>query len=158
MIAASIKQLQSQLEQLDQKELTTICIRLAKYKKDNKELLSYMLFEASDETDYIRQVSNMIDELFATVNLQQLYFAKKSLRKIIRITNKHVNFSDEINTGIMLWIRVYNNLIETGIDFSQSKVIDNMKISVKKKIDKLINGLHEDLQYDYRKMLQSLSK
>ena len=153
MIAASIKQLQSQLEQLDQKELTTICIRLAKYKKDNKELLTYMLFEASDETDYIRQVSNMIDELFTTVNIQQLYFAKKSLRKIIRITNKHVNFSDEINTGIMLWIRVYSNLIETGIDFSQSKVIENMKISIEKKIDKLISGLHEDLQYDYRKML-----
>lgn len=158
MVAASIKQLQPQLDDLTNTELAAICIRMAKYKKENKELLTYLLFEASNEAEYVKHITTVVDDLFETINLQQLYFAKKSLRKIIRVANKYINFSEDANTAIVIWMHVYKKIMDTGIDFKQSKVIDNMRVSVEKKINKQIGLLHEDLQYDYRKMWTSLLK
>ena len=56
MKAASIHELQKELKELEQKQVMELCIRLAKYKKENKEFLSYLLFEAHDEKAYIKNI------------------------------------------------------------------------------------------------------
>ena len=40
--------IKKELSGLSVQQLTDICLRLAKYKKDNKELLNYLLFDADD--------------------------------------------------------------------------------------------------------------
>ena len=60
MKAASIHELQKELTALEPKQLKELCIRLAKYKKDNKELLSYLLFEAHDEKAYVKNIKQEI--------------------------------------------------------------------------------------------------
>lgn len=55
MKAASINELKTELKHLETDELVALCLRLAKYKKENKELLDYMLFEASDERGYVQK-------------------------------------------------------------------------------------------------------
>jgi len=42
MHPASVKEIKTGLEQLTHKELVAACLRLAKFKKENKELLSYL--------------------------------------------------------------------------------------------------------------------
>ena len=37
---------------LNTTELTEICLRLAKYKKENKELLAYLLFDANEPMNF----------------------------------------------------------------------------------------------------------
>ena len=56
MNSASISEIKKELQRLDVDALHTICLRLAKYKKENKELLSYLLSDAHDEAGYIRSV------------------------------------------------------------------------------------------------------
>jgi len=41
---ASLSELQKELALLERKEVLELCIRLAKYKKENKEYLSYLVF------------------------------------------------------------------------------------------------------------------
>ena len=55
-MASSIQEIKKDLEKRDKKELLAYCLRLAKYKKENKELLGFLLFEADDLTGYIEKV------------------------------------------------------------------------------------------------------
>ena len=82
MKAASINEIKQELNMVAPARLLELCLRLAKYKKDNKELLSYLLFEAHDESAYIQSIKDEVDDQFAGINHSNAYFAKKSLRKI----------------------------------------------------------------------------
>jgi hypothetical protein len=62
MKAASINEIKQELQSLPPSRLNELCLRLARFKKDNKELLTYLLFEAADETAYIESVKKEIDQ------------------------------------------------------------------------------------------------
>ena len=64
MKAASINEIKKELIELDSKTVQDLCMRLAKYKKENKELLTYLLFEAHDEAAFVNNVKTEMDELF----------------------------------------------------------------------------------------------
>ncbi|HZG01294.1 MAG TPA: hypothetical protein VEY71_09835, partial [Chitinophagales bacterium] len=71
-----------------------LCARLARFKKENKELLTFLLFEAHDEDAYVASVKAALDEQFDAVRTEaNLYFVKKSLRKILRFASKQIRFS-----------------------------------------------------------------
>ena len=53
MKVASIKDIKTELKKRTNDELLELCLHLSKFKKENKELLTYLLFEAHDETGYI---------------------------------------------------------------------------------------------------------
>ncbi len=89
-MTASIQQIKQQLKETEKKDLIEICLRLARFKKDNKELLYFVLFEEYDLDSYIKTVKNEIDEGFAEMNTTNIYFAKKTLRKVLRLANKRI--------------------------------------------------------------------
>src|SRR4051794_26804423 len=93
MNTASANDLKEELKTLKPAQLAELCLRLARFKKENKELLTYLLFEAHNEEGYIAGIKKEIDELFSEINLSHLYYAKKSLRKIVRIINKYARYS-----------------------------------------------------------------
>ena len=64
MKAATVKQIKDELSERSPKELLEYCLRLSKFKKENKELLTYLLFEASDEESFIHSIKNEMDEQF----------------------------------------------------------------------------------------------
>ena len=156
MKAATIHEIKDELAGLPAKQLATLCLRLAKFKKENKELLTYLLFEAADEQTYINGIKEEIDELFSTINTSQLYFAKKSLRKIVRIITKYARYSDHKETEIALRIYFCKKLKASIIPIHQNTVISNLYHSQLKKISSLLEALHEDLQYEYRRELEGL--
>ena len=98
MKAASLNEIKKELSYLDLKKVQELCMRLAKYKKENKELLTYQLFEAQDEQGYIRSIYAALDLLFAEVNTKSLYIAKKNLRKIVRTAARYIRYSNETST------------------------------------------------------------
>ena len=52
MNAATISQLKKELVKLDHDDLLDICLRMAKFKVESKELLTYLLMRANDEVGY----------------------------------------------------------------------------------------------------------
>ena len=134
MKAVSVVKIKKELEQLPQEKLVEICLRLAKFKKENKELLTYLLFEEGDESSYIQVVKEEIDTQFLTINTDSYYYMKKTIRKILRITKKYIRYSKKLETEVALLL--YNRQV----------------VSMEKSIDKM----HEDLQYDYRSKLEKL--
>jgi hypothetical protein len=156
MKAASLKEIRFELSNLPPKQLQELCLRLAKYRKENKELLSYLLFEAYDEEQYIREVKSLIDELFLDINKSNAYFAKKSIRKILRITNKHIKFSGLKQTEVELLIHFCKSLKMSGLALVENTALGNMYTRLLKRIDKSLSFLHEDLQYDYSQEIRLL--
>jgi hypothetical protein len=71
---------------LNATELTEICLRLAKYKKENKELLAYLLFDANEPMNYAEDVKSFLIADFIAIQ-KHYFYSTKSLRKIIRLLN-----------------------------------------------------------------------
>ena len=157
MKAASINEIKQELENSTQKELSSLCLRLAKYKKENKELLTFLLFEAGDLQSYIKNVKTEIDNQFSDINRSNLYFAKKSLRKILRMTNKFIKYSTSKQAEVELLIYYCLKIKESRIAIHKSTALINLFNMQIKKINKALELLHEDLQYDYLKEMQGLN-
>lgn len=156
MKAATIHEIKQELVTLKPAVLAELCLRLGKFKKENKELLTYLLFEAHDEQAYLNGIKNEIDDEFSTINLSHLYFAKKSLRKIVRVINKYCRYSSNKETELNLRIHFCNTLKESGIPIDKNPVIYNLYLSQLKKIHTVLASLHEDLQFDYLKEIEKL--
>ena len=157
MKAASISDIKQELTNLPPQQILELCLRLAKYKKDNKELLNYLLFEANDEQTYISNVKTEMEEAFTEINQSNLYFAKKSLRKILRNTAKHIRYTASKQAEVELLLHFCQTLKHSGIPLKNSTVLNNLYQFQLKKVAKVIATLHEDLQYDYLKELNQLT-
>ena len=91
MKTATVHGLKKEMAHLPKEEIMELCLRLARFKKENKELLTYLLFEAGDEDTYIESVKAEMDEQFSAINtFLSLYISKKSVRKILRFTLKYI--------------------------------------------------------------------
>ncbi|HOZ78673.1 MAG TPA: hypothetical protein PLY34_11800 [Ferruginibacter sp.] len=156
MKAASVNELKEELKQLPAGKLVELCLRLAKYKKENKELMNYLLLESGNEQGYISEVKNEIAEEFGTVNSSNLYFAKKTIRKILRIANKHIRYIGTKQAEAELLIYFCAVLKNSGIPYEKSTALNNLFLAQIKKASKAIDTMHEDLQYDLKKELNKL--
>lgn len=156
MKIASLSNIKKELKNLPPEVLQDVITRLAKYKKDNKELLSYLLFEAYNEDEYIRQVKEEIDLEFMSLNRSSFYLAKKTIRKVLKTTKKHIRFSGKKETEIELLLYFCKKLKDSRLNYKRSRVVFNIYLTQVKRIQKVISMLHEDLQYDYREELEAL--
>lgn len=156
MKVSSISELKKELHELPQKQLVELCLHLAKYKKDNKEFLDYLLFQAHDKSSFINAVKEEIDEHFNELKSQpNLYYVKKSLRKLLRVITKYCKYITDKALAADLHIYFCQKLKNSGIPYHKSQLLVNMYEQQLKKINTLVLGLHEDLQQDY---LNSLSE
>ena len=156
MKAATVRELKNKLGTVEKKELLDLCLRLSKYKKDNKELLTYLLFEAHDEQGYIASIKREIDEQMSALNRSNLYYTKKGLRKILRTAAKFIRYSGQKETAVEVLIYFCSEIKHSGIPIQRSKVLTNMYEMQLKKIRTALATLHEDLQYDYMMELEQL--
>jgi|ERR1700761_6410514 len=157
MKAVSLSELKKELQEIPQKELIELCVTLAKYKKDNKEFLSYLLFDAHDKTAFVNEVKSEIDEQMTILKSQpNLYFVKKGLRKMLRIITKYSKYINDKALNADMLIYFCDKLKHSGIPYRKSQLIVNMYEQQLKKINTLINSLHEDLQQDYLRDLEKL--
>ena len=158
MKAATINELKKELTALPPKQLVELCLRLAKYKKESKELLTYLIFESDNESNYIRAIKSDMDVLFEELNMDNYYFAKKGLQKIVRSISKYIKYSGIKNTEIEVLMYFFFYLKATGIKIGYSPVIENLYNRQLTKIKKSISSLHEDLQFDYQQEIEQLEE
>lgn len=156
MKTASVSYLKSELGTMSSAELRDVCLKLARYKTENKDLLTYLLFYKEDEAGYILSVKGAIDALFLDYNATQLYFVRKTIRKILRVTNKYIRFSGNKQTEVELRLHFCNRLRYSGIPLDPGSSLGNLYTGQLQKIVKCLPLLHEDLQYDYQREIEKL--
>jgi hypothetical protein len=156
MKTASLKEIKAEIETIPLETLQSLCLKLVKFKKENKELLTYLMFEEGNEPSYVNSIKEVINDLFETVNKSQLYFAKKTIRKIIRVANKYIKYSSCKTTEPDILIHICEKINDLNLDLSRNAALNNLYLSQIKKIKKSVATMHEDEQYDYLKMIEIL--
>jgi len=158
MKIASLSEIKRELNERSPEELKAFCLRIVKFKKDNKELLNYLLFEAYDEENYKEVLKNEIEMEFAAMNASSVYLAKKSIRRILRTVTKHIKYSNSKQTAVELLIFFCQKMRELNLPYHESKVLINLYNRQLHNIQKALSFLDEDLQFDYQSELEDISK
>jgi hypothetical protein len=149
MKPASISQIKKELKFQSQEDTMNLCLKLARFKKENKELLSYLLFEEYNEPGYINDIKEEIDEEFININRNSYHYIKKSVRKIQKKIKKYIKFSKKKETEVELLIYFCKKLRSMKPSIDNNVALFNIFYKQKESIKKTIKTLHEDLQYDY---------
>ena len=149
MKAASLKQIKDELRHCSRDDLLNICIRLVKFRVENKELLTYLLFSSVDESAYIRQVREMMDEEFAVINRRTVYYIKKTIRKILKQTRRYIKYSGEKTTELDLLIYFCRKMRTEKIPMDNSRMLANIFQRELGRIEMLLAKMHEDIRADY---------
>ena len=149
MKAVTVKEISQELLNLTPKELRDLCLRLSRFKKENKELLTYLLFESSDEASYIESVKKEVNQQFERVNKKSFYFIKKDLRKILLNIRKYIRYSQNKKTEIDLLIYYCTKLKKFKPSIQNNVALRNLYLRQIGTIREKLGSLHEDLQFDY---------
>jgi hypothetical protein len=157
MKAASINELKQELLTLPPKKVLELCLRLARFKKENKELLSYLLFEAHDEQSYVESIKKEINDAFWELPRGNMYIIKKGLRKILKSIGKYSKHTSSKESEVEMVIHFCKNVKESGIRFRSNKALSNLYDQQLKKLNTLVEQVHEDLRFDYKKQLEQLA-
>lgn len=158
MKAASVSDIRKELLDKNTKELQELCLRLARYKVENKELLSYLLFEAHDEAGYVSAIRNDLEELFDQLPEGNVYFIKKSLRRILRVMSKQLKYSSIAQTEVEVRLFCCHLILDKRVPLEKSTVLSNMYVQQLRKIETALAKLPEDLQFDYANELARAKK
>jgi hypothetical protein len=157
MKTATIQEIKQELQAIPHNELAELMLKLARSKKENKELLTFLLFESNDITSYIDGVKIEMEASFLDINVSHVYFAKKTIRKVLRITNKYIRFSGSKQAEAELLIHFCKLVKDSGIKIDKNPALKNLYQNQLKKIEKAMDSLHEDMQYDLQKLMAPLA-
>ena len=156
MKAASVVQLRKELEHLDNEKLKQLCLRLARFKLENKELLTYLLFEAEDELGYVQSIKSQLDILFLDINTQHYFYIKKSVRKILRRIRKYARYSNQPETEIELLLYFCSKMHKITPSIFKNITLSNIYNRQLESALKKTAKLHDDLQFEYKLQIEEL--
>ena len=154
--SASINEIKKELGFLNEAELIALCLKLGKYKKENKELLNYLLFEASNETQFIENAKEEIALIFDQINTTNSYLAKKTIRKALKHVRKYAKYAALASIEIILTSYFCQQILASGISLNSNIALYNLYANQLKRIEKLIADMHEDLRDDFQEYLSEL--
>ena len=152
----TIAAIRKQLAITEPSELLTLCLDLAKFKKENKELLGFLLFDRDNIAQYISDIKLQNEEAFAELNTSNYYLMKKGIRKILRNTKKHIKFTKNKQAEVELLTHFCLQMQFLSPSIFDNTTLHNLYIRQKHLIEKIIDTFHEDLQYDYQQLIKQL--
>ena len=157
MKSASLNDLKQELLALPPKKVLEICLRLARFKKENKELLSFLLFDAGDEHGYVESIRLEMDEHFAELPRSNWYSTKKSLRKILRLISKYSKHvaAKESEADMLVHFCIKMKALQESYPYNTA--FTNMYLQQIKKLKALVEMVHEDIRFDYQRQADQLA-
>lgn len=156
MKPATVSLIKKELQGRSEAQKEEIILRLARFKKENKELLSYLLFDSEDEEDYVRSIKHEVDLQFAQINHASFYYVKKSLRKILRFIDRYLKYSKVLQSEAELRIHYLHKIKESKINMYRSQAMVNLRNRQIQKVKNVISKMHEDEAFDYKKDIERL--
>lgn len=144
-----------EIAKLDAKTLANICIRLAKYKIENKEFLNYLLFHSYDNQPYIENLKLDITSAFLSFN-QNDYLNSKVLKGLLLRLNKQLKFIADKNREVEIvtefCLAFINNVSVRCYYAGLMQILYRQFV----RLQKVVGKLDEDLQFDYKEYISTI--
>jgi len=148
MKTTGIAEIKKTIKNISQAELSEICLKLARFKKDNKEYIHFLLFESSDPLAYAEDVKESLHDPLTSLN-RHPSLKVKELRKHLRVLSRHIRYTSSVEVEITLLIWFSEMLVAHAGVRQSNKALYTLFIRQIEKIRKAFPKLHEDLQFDY---------
>jgi hypothetical protein len=152
----TLAQIKKELGYLPEKELIEVILELSKFSRENKSFLFFKLNEKDNPGLFVEMATEDLATEFQNARSDHYYYAKKSAQKIRRKMNKLLKLSKNKPDQIEVILFFCEQLKENGFLDHRHAVLDNLYQMQLKKAVKLIDGLHEDLQFDYEGRVEEL--
>jgi len=143
-----LQDIKKELQHLSSLQIADLCLRLSRYKKENKELLAYLLFEADNEQAFIEKIKAEVGFMFSQLPSQS-YAAAKYIRKILRLISKYNKFIGSKQAEIDLLLNFCYNYLQYTDRRSSYKPLRLILTRQIQKTQSLVSKLDEDLQLDF---------
>ncbi len=156
MKTASLKEIKDELKHASETEVLALCLELARFKKENKELLTYLLFNASNELRFVESVKAQMVLDLNDINTATYYWMKKTIRKVLRNTKKYIRYSKKKETEVALLLFFCQQLLLLEPSIRRNVTLWNIYNRQLDLVRKSMSKLHEDLQYDFNKELEQM--
>jgi hypothetical protein len=148
-------EIKKELQRLNSAEITALCLRLARFKKENKELLTYLLFKADDQDAFIKEFKEEMDLQFGKLKGKS-YVVVKGLRKVTLEMNNQIRYTGSDLVKVELVLHFCNNYIKYVDYRSHYKPLRNVFYRSVEKAKTVLATLHEDLQHDYGNLYEEM--
>ena len=153
---APIKNIKEELQQLSHKELLDFSLRILKYKKENKELAYYLLFEKQDEDGYAQKIINILKDELTTINFSRTFFARKGFKRVNRLAAKYLKYSGDTESAIKVYLFLAKEIAAAGKIYRLTSLTGKLVEQHNLRTKKMIASLHEDLQFDYENLINNI--
>lgn len=153
----SLAEIKRELSYLNEKELKEYIIELSKFSRDNKAYLFFKLYGRDQPGLYVQMVQEDLEFEFQNARGEHSYYAKKSAQKIRRKMNKLLKLSKDKADQLEVLLFFCERMKEYGFLKHSNTVIENLYKSQLSKAEKILAGLHEDLQFDYQNRIEELA-
>jgi len=150
-----LKEIKAELKHLSTTQLADLCLRMVKYKKENKELLAYLLFEADNDEAFIGTIKAETGLMYSQLSSQSYQMAK-GIRKILRYITKHVKFMGSKQAEVELLLQFCRDYLDYADGRANYKPLRQILIRQLVKLKASIAKLQEDLQFDYQQEYETL--
>lgn len=158
MKAATLNQIKKELETISPQKLMALTLKLIKYKMDNKELISYLLFDEDDMAGYIADIKLEVSEMLSEIKYLSPYMAKRTLRKTLKLIGKYIKYTGSKDAEAELLVHFCKLLHQNGISRYTHKSVLTIYTNTIEKIKKLLPIVHEELRFDYEQEILTLQK
>ncbi|TDL99158.1 MAG: hypothetical protein C4K58_07705 [Flavobacteriaceae bacterium] len=156
MKSAGISQIKEALKQQSYSSLVELCLKLSSYKIENKQYLSYLLFDTHQREEYLEDLKGEIDLAFDNINQDSYFYVNKSLRKILREAKKHIKFAKDSAFEMELMIHFLKKTKSLSCNISQSPKLLGLYKRENQKTQKLLEKIEPDLWIDYQEDLKEI--
>lgn len=158
MLDRSLKNIKDELKQFSQEELLEFTARIIRSKKENKELAAYILFEQDREDEYAQKLIDHLNAELEDINYSRPFIAKKSIRRVNRLSNRYLKYSGNTETALKVTIFLAEKVTAKSRQHRLMRHTEKIIEQYLTKYNKLLSGMHEDLQYDYQNVLNDFKK
>jgi DNA repair ATPase RecN len=152
----SLSEIKKELKYLTPDELRELCARLGRFKAENKILMTYELFYKEQEETFVEHIKEELSDSFSNINTNSYFYMKKTIRKILKQIRLFSRLSRSKSTEIELLLFFCEELNQLNPSIHNNKMLGNLYRRQIEHMNKRLNSLHPDLQYDYRKMIEEL--
>jgi hypothetical protein len=158
MKPASLAQIKKELQQYSPEALKEMLLRLAKYKTENKELISYLLFDSDDLAGYIADLKYEISGILEEAVQKPGYQMRKGLRKAQRVISRYAKYTGFKETEAELSVFFCQWLFDRNIHRLGIRPVQAVFYKQVDKSEKLLASVHEDLRSDYMEAIRLFRK
>jgi hypothetical protein len=150
-----LSDLKKELLELNKPELIQLCLRVAKLKRENKELLAYLIFDADDPLFYAQKLKPEIKEVFEQP-FQHAYYLTKSIRKVMRLITKYYRFTSNKQGETDLLIYLVEEFHQSWRHEYRYQALGKVIFRCLEKAQTNLKKIDEDFRADFEQPLAEL--